>query len=154
MTKSLIETMLESVKLGIVGSEAAKFTPRTEGLARLVIHDLIQKYNPDIIISGGCHLGGIDKWAIEGAEIAEIGFIEYLPKTRNWEGGYKERNLRIARNSDIVVCITVKELPSNYTGMRFKMCYHCKTDTHVKSGGCWTVKEAKKLGKRTEVIVI
>ena len=124
--------MLSSVKLGIVGSEAAKFTPVTEVLARAQIRSLIGKHKADIVISGGCHLGGIDKWAIEEAQKLDIGFIEYLPKTLNWEGGYKDRNLRIARNSDSVFCITVKELPKNYTGMRFKLCYHCGTTNHVK----------------------
>jgi hypothetical protein len=22
-------------------------------------------YNPDVVVSGGCHLGGIDVWAVE-----------------------------------------------------------------------------------------
>jgi hypothetical protein len=38
--------------------------------------------------------------------------------------------------------------------MTFEMCYHCMSDTHVKSGGCWTVKYAKKIGKEGEVLVI
>lgn len=152
--KTFIETMLESVKLGIVGSEDAKFTRETEILARAQIRALIKKYKADIVISGACHLGGIDKWAVEEAEKHKISFIEYKPKTLQWEGGYKDRNLLIVRYSDIVVCITVKELPLGYEGMRFKLCYHCGTTDHVKSGGCWTVKQAKKMGKRTEVIII
>lgn len=154
MTKTFIETMMESVKLGIVGSEAAKFTKVTEVLARAAIRGLIGKYKAEIVISGACHLGGIDKWAVEEAEKLKVGFMEFRPKTLQWEGGYKDRNLKIARNSDIVVCITVKELPKSYQGMRFKLCYHCGTTDHVKSGGCWTVKQAKKMGKQTEVIVI
>jgi hypothetical protein len=53
-----------------------------------------------------------------------------------------------------VVCITVRELPLGYKGMRFDWCYHCRTGAHVKSGGCWTMKQAAKLGKLTELIVI
>jgi hypothetical protein len=44
-----------------------------------------------------------------------------------------------------------------YNGMRFNYlrggpgpwCYHCNSASHVKSGGCWTLKQAvamKKLG--------
>lgn len=151
----MLETYMNSTrKLGIVGSEAAKFGKVTELHARTEIRKLIRMYNADMVISGGCHLGGIDKWAIEEAEKLKIGYMEYLPLTLQWEGGYKQRNLRIARNSDVVYCITVAELPSSYTGMRFKMCYHCGTDTHVKSGGCWTVKQANRMGKTTGVIVI
>lgn len=142
------------MKLGIVGSEAAKFTDATEILARFAIHKLFRIYNPTIIISGGCHLGGIDDWAINEADIAGLDTQVFLPDKRSWEGGYKNRNLRIARNSDVVYCITVAELPPTYTGMKFTKCYHCNTDTHVKSGGCWTVKQANKMGKTTGVIVI
>jgi hypothetical protein len=142
------------MKLGIVGSEAAKFTPESEQLARGVIQILIKNNEADIVISGACHLGGIDKWAVEEAIKCGIKYIEYPPKQLSWEGGYKQRNLQIARNSDYVVCITVKQLPKDYTGMKFSYCYHCMTDDHVKSGGCWTVKQAKLLGKKTAVIVV
>lgn len=141
------------MRIGIVGSEAAKFTPETEAKAREIIRAML--HPGDIAISGGCHLGGIDKWAVEEAKKLGLEFKEHLPKIRSWEGGYKQRNLEIARDSDIVYCITVKELPPTYNGMRFSKCYHCNTTDHVKSGGCWTVKKAKEMGKvDSEVIVI
>ena len=145
------------MKIGIVGSEAAKFTPETEQLAREAIRDILTK--PDVfrtvdtVISGGCHLGGIDIWAIEEAHKLGMQYFEYLPQTKSWTG-YKKRNLEIANNSDILVCITVKSLPEGYKGMRFPLCYHCGTKDHVKSGGCWTMRQAKKLGKETRLIVI
>ena len=143
------------MKIGIVGSEGAKFTNETQVKARMVIEDVIQKnWEPTAIVSGGCHLGGIDIWAKEAAAHFGIPFIEFLPKILSWSGGYKERNLQIARESDIVVCITVKEFPPDYKGMRFPYCYHCKTDAHIKSGGCWTVKQALKMGKKGQIIVV
>ncbi len=33
-------------------------------------------------------------------------------------------------------------------------CYHCKTDTHIKSGGCWTTKYARRHGVPGETIVV
>lgn len=140
------------MRIGIVGSEAAKFTPSTEFMARELIKTLLK--NATRVVSGGCHLGGIDAWAAEEARAAGIPVTEYLPKVRAWEGGYKQRNMQIAEDSDLCVCITVKELPPSYTGMRFNTCYHCGTSTHVKSGGCWTVKYAKKIGKVGDVLVI
>lgn len=141
------------MKLGIVGSEAAKFTRLTEQAARAQIRRL---FTPDVELvgSGACHLGGIDVWAIEEARAAGLPVMEHKPKTLEWVTGYKPRNLEIARQYDRVVCITVRELPPGYRGMRFDWCYHCKTGAHVKSGGCWTVKEARKLNKPTELIVI
>lgn len=140
------------MRIGIVGSEAIKFTPDTEKVARQHIAHLLGP--GDVVISGGCHLGGIDAWAAEIGRLLGLEVIEYLPVQHQWNGGYKERNLKIAQDSDRVVCITVKVLPPNYRGMRFARCYHCQTDQHVKSGGCWTVKQARQLGKPGEVIVV
>lgn len=140
--------------LGIVGSESAKFTDTTEWLARETIRRLILSNDVTRVVSGKCHLGGIDIWAIEEAIKLSIEVQEFPAENLNWEYGYKPRNMCIAQASDKIVCITVRELPSNYKGMRFPYCYHCDTDKHVKSGGCWTVKYAKKLGKQTEIIVI
>lgn len=139
--------------LGIVGSEQAKFTPETESKAREIIRELIAKYKPQYVASGECHLGGIDTFAKEEAFKLGITFLAYPPATRNWEG-YKRRNLQIAKASTYVICITIKEYPLSYDGMKFDYCYHCMTDEHIKSGGCWTVKQAKLMGKGGEVIVV
>lgn len=143
------------MRIGIVGSEAAKFTSVTEARARAFIRSLLSP--GDVVISGGCHLGGIDIWAVEEAAKLGLETIEHKPAKLQWEGGYKQRNLKIARDSDLVVCITVKELPPTYKGMRFPGgCYHCGTpaEHHVKSGGCWTMKMAKKMGKETKLWIV
>jgi hypothetical protein len=138
--------------IGIVGSEGAKFTPETEAKARECIRALIHR--PCEVISGACHLGGIDTWAIEEAKKLGLPTEEFPPKVKSWEHGYKPRNLLIAERAHEVYCITLKELPPTYTGMRFRLCYHCGTTDHVKSGGCWTVKQAKRMGKPTGIFVI
>lgn len=135
------------MKVGIIGHAADKFTEVTERSAKMIIRELL---NPgDILVSGGCHLEGVDIWAEEIAK--ELGCYDldhiHLPKIHRWEGGYKQRNLKIARDSDIVHVIVVAEYPPEYRGRRFKICYHCHTDDHVKSGACWTGKKALKLGK-------
>lgn len=132
------------MKTGIVGSEGLKFTSETEEKARALIRYLIR--NSTEVVSGKCHLGGIDIWAVEEADKLGIATKEFAPKRKTWEF-YKERNLQIAQWSDVTYCITVKELPPSFTGMKFDYCYHCKTNEHVKSGGCWTVLQAKKMGK-------
>lgn len=140
------------MRWGIVGSEAAKFTRVTEPIARLAIRDLLRI--GDTVISGGCHLGGIDKWCVEEARAMGLDVVEHLPKCRRWKGGYEDRNILIAEDCEEAVCITVKTLPPGYTGMTFPLCYHCKTTDHVKSGGCWTVKYARRLGKPGRIIVV
>lgn len=138
--------------VGIVGHAADKFTPKGEASAKEAIRYLL--LDSDGVASGGCHLGGVDIWAEEIADELKLPKYIFLPKERSWAGGYKQRNEEIAAESDAVYSIVVDKLPPDYSGMRFKTCYHCQRDDHIKSGGCWTVKQAKKLGKHTEVVVI
>lgn len=132
--------------MGIVGSEASKFTEATEAQARALISNLL---NPKgtVLVSGGCHLGGIDIWAEEIADSMGREKIIHVPIVQNWRNGYKPRNLLIARDSNEVHCITIDKYPPGYTGMRFNYCYHCRTDTHIKSGGCWTMLQARRMDK-------
>lgn len=141
--------------LGIVGSEAAKFTLQTEMWARSIIAKLIEQYHVSTVVSGACHLGGIDVWAIQEAETVGCKVIECPPAFKTWKS-FKRRNIEIAERSDRVVCITVKELPEGFKeGGWERYCYHCGTDQHIKSGGCWTVKYAReKLKKPGRIIVI
>lgn len=140
--------------IGIVGSEQAKFTPATEALARRVVRTLLTRHQADTVVSGGCHLGGVDRYAAEEGRTLGLRVVEHLPAHQAWRGGYRERNLRIAQDSDRVFCITVDALPASYTSMRFPLCYHCHVTTHVKSGGCWTVKQALALGKAGGIYVV
>lgn len=136
--------------VGIVGHEAAKFTPETAFAAQHLIKSLLAP--GDTVVSGGCHLGGIDIWAEEVATAMGLGVVVYQPDRLTWTlppplMGYKERNIRIAVVSEIVHVIVVKALPPGFQGLTHGSCYHCGTDTHVKSGGCWTGKHAQSLGK-------
>lgn len=132
------------MRVGIVGAEAAKFGPQAEAEARRIIRTLLAL--PDaVLVSGHCHLGGVDIWAEEEAKA--MGRYDprliFPPATRAWETGYKPRNLQIVRHAEVVHCLVVDRLPDSYHGMRFPRCYHCGTADHVKSGGCWTAKRAK-----------
>lgn len=136
------------LNVGIVGHERAKFTREGEIEARRIIRELLVSRDGARVVSGGCHLGGVDIWAEEeSAKLGRPAPIVHLPKRQTWSGGYKERNVLIAQDSDEVHCIVVANLPESYNGMRFQLCYHCGTDKHVKSGGCWTAKCAQRLGK-------
>lgn len=139
--------------VGIVGSEEAKFTPLGEDRAKDIIIALLERPGVTEIVSGDCHLGGIDKWAAWIGEALDLKVTEFPPKRKSWSW-YRVRNIQIAARSDEVHCITVRQLPEGYSGMRFPLCYHCKVDTHVKSGGCWTMKYAIGLGKTGQLHVV
>lgn len=134
---------------GIVGSEASKFTDVTMIKAIKIITEIMADPLVTFVSSGHCHLGGIDIWAEDIAKALGKYDSKYIfpPRNLGWQTGYKPRNIQIAEASDVVHCITLKELPPSYNGMRFPKCYHCNTNDHVKSGGCWTVRYAMKLGK-------
>lgn len=142
------------MKLGVVGVEEAKLTPATRKKAIQTVKDLVKAHGATCIVSGECHLGGVDIIARDVAQELGLEYEGYPPKTHNWSNGYRPRNLQIAQESDAVVCITVKELPTSYSGMRLNLCYHCGTNDHVKSGGCWTTKHARRMGKAGWTVVL
>lgn len=138
--------------VGIVGNEAAKFTEAMELETKRIIRSIIRP-GEDSVCSGGCHLGGVDIWAEEIAMELGVPLIIHNPKKHQWTGGYKDRNLLIARDSDEVHVIVVRDYHRNYTGMKFPKCYHCNERRgtrplgHVKSGACWTAYRAMEMGK-------
>lgn len=176
------------MNIGIIGSVASKFTPATQNAAEAFIQDIIcdaaglkfgESYHPATesitVVSGHCHLGGIDIWAERIARDIGAKTLIFPPQQQMWEPhGYKERNIKIAQMSDIVYVIAVKELPASYTGMRFNGCYHCdkyygrwdaatnmrgllsgEFEPHIKSGACWTAWYAvEKLGKQARWIIV
>lgn len=139
---------------GIVGNEAAKFTPTTEMAAKGLIREILAR--PDAVgVSGHCHLGGVDIWMEEIADELGRGKIIHIPVNRRWRPhGFEERNLFIVRDSTIVHNIVVAAYRPGYNGMRFESCYHCNSADHVKSGGCWTAKKAALKGKPAFIYII
>lgn len=134
------------MRVGIVGNGSDKFTELGEYYAKQRIRSLLKP--GDTVVSGHSPVGGIDIWAEEiGAEIGcDLDIKE--PRQHSWHGeyGYRARNLDIARSSDVVHVILADAYPDGYTGRVFKLCYHCKKDDHVKSGGCWTGIKAQEAG--------
>jgi hypothetical protein len=143
----------EGVKVGIVGHGADKFTPETEWCAKSVIYSILFDTAVTLkVISGRSPMGGIDIWTEEIAIEMGLVFEPKEPKQHCWDAeyGYKQRNLDIAKQSNTVHVILVKEYPDGYVGRRFPNCYHCvkhfAPSDHVKSGGCWTGWKAKEFG--------
>ena len=133
------------MRVAIIGAEARKFTDLGEARAYDLILSLLGPH--DILVSGHCHLGGIDIWAEEAAAQMRLKTLIFPPKSLSWEAGYKPRNLAIAHNCDILYNLVVDVLPPGFKGMRHKLCYHCHTDAHIKSGGCWTALQVQRMGK-------
>lgn len=146
--------------IGIVGHEAAKFTKSGENEARLTIRRILTHgIEPVTLVSGGCHLGGVDIWAEEVADDLKIPKVIFKPEVLSWNPpgkvGFKARNIEIARQSDILACLAVVRYPDKFKGMKFEACYHCVDGTdHIKGGGCWTMKKARDWGRKTKLYKI
>jgi len=145
--------------IGIVGNSGSKITDvgeirAKEYILRLLM-ELHEKYGDITVVSGGCPYGGIDDYAEAIAE--QLGLPPskiFKPIAYCWNapGGYRERNIKIAEQSDEMHVIVVSHLPHNNKESNY--CYHCDCKGHVPSGGCWTGNHAKKLGKPVEWHVI
>jgi hypothetical protein len=152
--------------LGIVGHSADKFTPATEKLCRAAIRGAIKHYKPTKVVSGKCPLGGVDIYAIEEAKKLGVETLEFPPVIEKWEGtkdqpGYHQRNMQIAEASDVVISFVLSEFPPNFKGRKFAFCYHHRDEQewhdkhpHIKSGGCWTAKYARSIGKVGKTIIL
>lgn len=136
------------LKLGIVGNSGNKFTPETALVTKILIEIEIKQRQPSLIISGHCPLGGVDIWAEEIANSLHIPTLIHAPKSNQWSvpGGYRDRNLSIARDSDLVLCFVVSHYYTGYPYKKYKSCYHCgkRNPPHVKSGGCYTAWRCKE----------
>lgn len=134
--------------LGIVGPEASAWTVAGEEAARKVIRDYLATGKYAGVTSGACHKGGVDIWARQEAERANLPMKEFPPKNHGWYW-YKQRNQMIARLATEVICIVPRLHPDGSKAH----CKHCHA-AHRSNGGCWTVSYAKKIGKPTSVIVV
>jgi hypothetical protein len=104
------------------------------------------------LLSGGCPKGGIDIWAEIAADVLGIAKDIHYAGIKQWEStfadfgdtpgsssarrlkGYKERNIEIATECDVLYCIDPK---GRFGG-----------------GGLWTYAKAQELGKEVHHIII
>ncbi|MFQ5786879.1 MAG: hypothetical protein ACE5H1_02780 [Thermodesulfobacteriota bacterium] len=127
-------------KLAIVGtSKLENEQERSDAIK--IIETVLEA--PDEIITGDAD--GVDYFVRCFSQIKPTLVIKAIEK--KWEGkyGFKARNSMIAAECDELVCITTKT--------KTRKCYHCNAD-HQRTGGCWTMKEAKRLGKITRLYVV
>lgn len=150
------------MRKAIIGHAEDKFCP----VSRLAAYNVMRRIlteGPTILVSGRSPLGGVDVWAEKMAEQLGVRSIIYPPYVHTWggPGGFRDRNMRIARTADEVHVIVVSLYPEGYDGKVFMTkdrvfggtvpwCYHCERTDHVKSGACWTALQAVLLGKTAE----
>lgn len=111
--------------LGIVGSSKA-----TDLEHYKFVENLINEiYDNTIIVTGDAD--GIDLCVRLVCQKYNLSHTVIYSKTKDWDG-FKKRNEVIAKYCDRVISIA---LPLTKTP-----CYHCNSNTHEKTAGCYTGK--------------
>lgn len=96
------------IKLGIIGSRGTYFNNPDEAKGRMftLLDRLV--YRGDLIVSGGCPLGGVDLWAKNYAQYKGFPYTEYAPKDYTSES-FRERNQQIVDNCDELIVFLTKK---------------------------------------------
>jgi hypothetical protein len=96
-------------------------------------------------------------------ECKNVSHPERMAKDHFWKYHFKPRNIDMAKAGDVGYCI----VPRTYIPSKEEIqqgiladydegiyCKHCNELGHPSNGGCFTIKEMRKLGKETHVVVI
>lgn len=123
-------------KIAFVGAEESKLLSAGLDLESVEMHlrNIIQSEKNEgefIFISGACPKGGVDIIAENVADELGLQKLIFAPDVHQWTGtgikmGYKERDIAMAASCDILYCVD---------------------PVGVKSGGDWTLRMARRLGK-------
>lgn len=131
------------MKLAIVGTSKELDTIEYRN-ASDIIATHIERLKPDEVISGGAT--GIDDLAAMLA--MKMGYPIQIKRPTSYETrDFMRRNLEIAKECDMLLCISTK--------VKTQKCYHhVVLQNHEKTAGCWTLREANFLGKPTKLVIV
>ena len=121
------------MKIAIVGAQEDKWNTDQKSRVKAMLLNLLTRN--DTLVSGQSPKGGIDIWAEEAADATRAKKLIFKPNFHRWEpDGYKDRNIRIAQECDIMYVFSPEQDEWN--------------------GGKWTGKYAEELGKKVIYIDI
>ena len=165
------------MNIAIVGQEEHSWNHNQIPLVKSKIQSILSTSKDMTLISGHCPKGGVDIWAEEIASTHGIKKVIFKPEVNQWldkeiiidaplslscknvvtQIGYKTRNIKIAEACDILYCIVSASRHPDCVSNAFPAnlyCKHCQVWGHPTNGGCFTLKEAKKLNKETHLIIV
>jgi len=128
-----------------VGSEEKYWSEKQkqfiiELLNRLILKVLKPCVTDFKIISGECPKGGVDIWVKEICHKHKLPYQGFEPEVDQWSDdpifllkGYKSRNIELAKNADVLICID----PVN----------------RKTSGGKYTAKQFEKIHKKPAILI-
>jgi len=110
------------------------------------------------------HKAEVNQWNDRFAVLRQTAFESTYGYEREKKlKGFRSRNIDMAKAGDVGYCIVPKSpleemqrlaLIHKIEGRKDLYCSHCDTAGHPRNGGCFTIKEMRKLGKETHLVVI
>lgn len=138
-------TKMDRLTLAIVGTSKELDDIDKTNIYDIITGELWREPKWTDIITGDA--SGVDEMVRNMSIMLPGTLTVYKALDKTWDGewGFKKRNMAIAKQCDELICFTTKTIT--------RKCYHCNLD-HQRTGGCWTMKYAKSLGKRTRLYVV
>lgn len=140
--------MENSIKLAIVGANGKTLDSMDKVKAMKVIttiyNDKVNEKKNPTLLSFNNPRGGI-------SVLVELFATEFKAENKIYSLGdgmeeWKVAQRKLAKDCDNLYCLV--------TEVRDKPCYHCLSLDHERNGGCYTMKEAGKLGKKVKLIIL
>ena len=130
--------------IAIVGINGMNLDEYERNKIMAEIMTICKKYNKKKILSLKNPRGGVSTFVELYAKEFKIDNKEYDlgENLKDW----KEGNKKMVKECDILYCLT--------TMVKRRSCYHCLSLDHEVSGGCFAMKEAKKLGKPVNLLIL
>ena len=127
--------------LGINGSGLDK-NETQEAIYKII--EIVNRYDDPTILTIHSPNGGINLLVELYADSNEKKkqYYNYGKSIYDW----KESSQQLAEDCDVFFCLTTK--------IKKHKCHHCLDYTHERTGACYPMKLAKKMGKQTKLIIL
>jgi hypothetical protein len=134
------------MNIGILGIRGSKLDEREKEKAIEKIVEIVDKFAiPDLeLMTMHSPNGGINAMVEMYAESNKIKHRLYNYGTSVFD--WKESSAQLAEDCDVLFCLTTK--------IKNDKCHHCLDYTHESTGGCYAMKQAKDIGKKTKLIIL
>ena len=132
------------MNVGILGVRGKYLTSEERTKAMETIVKLTEKYDNPKLLTVHSPNGGVNALVEMYVQVNKIKhqYYDYGVSLHDW----KEANLQLVEECDVLFSISTK--------IKNKQCHHCLDHTHQATGACYPLKLAKKMGKKTKLIIL
>lgn len=131
-------------KIAILGINGSGLSNEETKNAMEMILEITNRYDDPTVITIHSPNGGVNTLVEMFADSNAVKheYYDYGKNMYDW----KESSARLAEDCDVFFCLTTK--------IKKNKCHHCLDYTHERTGACYPMKLAKKMGKQTKLIIL